>query len=81
MSYGDSVPNHTIVAMLLLVFSIAQPLLAVAAALYFALALFYQRYDLLYVQREAFQSGGLFWPVVCLFVVSHSSLLVSHRLR
>ena len=63
-SYGDNVPNVTITALLMFVFSITQPLLAVAAALYFALALLYARYDLLYTQREAFQSGGMFWPVV-----------------
>ena len=64
MAYGDDVPQHTITFLLLLIFGVAQPLLAVVAALYFGVSYIYARYDLLYVQRETFQSGGLFWPVV-----------------
>jgi len=64
MSYGDDVPHHTITFLLLLIFGVAQPLLSVVAALYFGVSYIYARYDLMYVQREAFQSGGLFWPVV-----------------
>ena len=64
MWYGAELPEHTITLLLLFAFSIAQPLVSVVAVLYFALAYFVARYELLYAKREAFQAGGLFWPVV-----------------
>ena len=64
MQYGTELPDHTITALLLLVFSVAQPFIAIVSLLYFVCVFFYTRYDLLYTQREKFQTGGLFWPVV-----------------
>jgi hypothetical protein len=64
MSYGTAIPVDSLIVLILLTFSVALPLVSVAALLYFVLSYFYFRYDLLYTKREAFQSGGMFWPVV-----------------
>jgi Calcium-dependent channel, 7TM region, putative phosphate len=64
VQYGTELPDHTITALLLLVFSVAQPFVALISVLYFIFVFFYTRYQLLYTQRERFQTGGLFWPVV-----------------
>jgi calcium permeable stress-gated cation channel len=64
MEYGAELPDHTVTALLLLVFAVAQPFVAIVSLLYFVFVSFYTRYNLLYVQRERYQTGGLFWPVV-----------------
>ena len=64
MWYSPEIPDHTITMLLLFVFSIAQPFIAVVAVAYFATNYFYARYDLLYTKREKFQTGGLIWRVV-----------------
>ena len=64
MRYGDDVPDHSICILLLLVFSCVQPLVAAVSILYFCVNLTIAKYQLLYVYRELFQSGGLYWPVV-----------------
>jgi Calcium-dependent channel, 7TM region, putative phosphate len=63
-SYGARIPNDSIAMMLLLVFCIAQPLISVVALLYFFISYVYWRYDVLYSYRDAFETGGFFWPVV-----------------
>jgi hypothetical protein len=65
MQYGPELADHTLVLLLVFVFCVMQPFIPVVALLYFICVFFYSRYDLLYSKREAFQSGGLFWPVVC----------------
>ena len=64
VSYGKIIPKYSIALVLLLVFSIMQPLVSVAALIYFTSAIFVNRYQLMYVFREKYQSGGLFQPVV-----------------
>ena len=64
MEYGTDLPDHTITILLLFVFCIVQPFVAIVSLMYFAVVFFYARYDLLYTKREAYQTGGLFWPVV-----------------
>lgn len=65
MSYGIRVPSDALAILILLVFSFVQPLVAVAATLYFMLASLYWKYDMMYSYRDSFQTGGMFWPVVC----------------
>lgn len=64
MSYGVKVPSDALAILILLVFSFVQPLVSVAALLYFVLASLYWKYDLMYSYRDSFQTGGMFWPVV-----------------
>jgi hypothetical protein len=64
MQYGTDVPDHTITILLLLVFSVSQPFVAVVSVMYFVVVFFCSRYNLLYTLREDYQTGGLFWPVV-----------------
>lgn len=70
MTYGADIPRHSLIILLLLVFSVQQPFLALACIAYFAVNCVTARYQLLYVFREQFQSGGRFWPIVrpCLLV-------------
>lgn len=64
MKYGAELADHTMTVLLMLLFGVQQPFLPIVALAYFICIYFYARYDLLYTQREAYQSGGLFWPVV-----------------
>eukprot|EP00892_Ulva_mutabilis_P005047 jgi/Ulvmu1/2914/UM147_0012.1 len=64
MKYGAELADHTMTVLLMLLFGVQQPFLALVALAYFVCIYFYARYDLLYTQREAYQSGGLFWPVI-----------------
>lgn len=63
-SYGTAIPSDSMAFLILIVFSVSQPFVSGAALVYFFCSHFYWRYDLLYTKREAFQSGGLFWPVM-----------------
>jgi hypothetical protein len=63
-SYGAAVAMHTIVLLLVFVFGVVQPFVALAGFFYFAIQYFYARYNHLYVLREPYETGGLFWPVV-----------------
>ena len=75
MQYGPELADHTITMLLVFVFCLMQPFIPLIGLIYFVCNYFYARYDLLYSKREAFQSGGLFWPVVRLlnlFVTTHS---------
>jgi hypothetical protein len=64
MAYGPAIPTHSIVLLLVIVFSIIQPFLPLVGLAYFVVNYFYARYNLLYTMREPYQSGGMFWPVV-----------------
>lgn len=64
MQYGPELADHTITVLLLFLFGVQQPFLPLVSLAYFICNYFYARYDLLYTKREAYQSGGLFWPVV-----------------
>lgn len=84
-SYGAPVAMHTIVLMLVFVFGVVQPFVALAGFFYFVVNYFYARYNLLYVLREPYETGGLFWPVVCLclyfFSCPHQCTLVPSSMR
>jgi Calcium-dependent channel, 7TM region, putative phosphate len=64
--YGPDIPGHTITLLLMLVFAVVQPLLPLVCLAYFVVSYIFARYDLLYTNREAYQTGGLLWPVVCM---------------
>ena len=64
VQYGRELADHTITLLLVFVFCVMQPFIPLIGLVYFVCNYFYARYDLLYSKREAFQSGGLFWPVV-----------------
>lgn len=51
-------PDHTIVILLGIVFSCVNPLLCVAACLYFCVVWLLNKYDMLYVWQETYQAGG-----------------------
>eukprot|EP00892_Ulva_mutabilis_P001308 jgi/Ulvmu1/11178/UM072_0014.1 len=63
-SYGTAIPSDSMAFLILIVFSVSQPFVSAAALFYFVCSHLFWRYDLLYTKREAFQSGGLFWPVM-----------------
>lgn len=64
MSYGPAIPYHTIFFLIALVFCTIQPFLPLFTLIYFLFNYFFVRYDMLYIMREAYQSGGMFWPTV-----------------
>ncbi|GMH40978.1 hypothetical protein BSKO_08888 [Bryopsis sp. KO-2023] len=61
MCYGEFVPHHTLVILLGLVFSTVNPLILPVATLYFFVNMLYWRYDMLYVYKPSYQSGGKLW--------------------
>lgn len=63
--------------LVLLVFSLVQPLVPVVALLYFVVATIFWRYDMLYSYRDDFQTGGMFWPVVHPSLVAFPSCFVA----
>lgn len=63
-SYGAPCAMHSIMLLLVFIFGIVQPLICLAGLAYFLLQYFFARYDLLYIMREPYQTGGAFWPVV-----------------
>lgn len=62
--FGPSVPDHTIAIGLGLIFSCINPLVLVAAFVYFVVANTEQRYQWLYVYRRWYESGGRMWKQV-----------------
>eukprot|EP01025_Chloroclados_australasicus_P018159 TRINITY_DN1940_c0_g1_i1.p1 TRINITY_DN1940_c0_g1~~TRINITY_DN1940_c0_g1_i1.p1 ORF type:complete len:953 (-),score=103.81 TRINITY_DN1940_c0_g1_i1:1934-4792(-) len=63
MLYGPEIPEHTITILIGLCFCCVQPLIAPICLLYFVSATIISRYQLVYVYREKFQSGGRMWPI------------------
>ncbi|KAK9852109.1 hypothetical protein WJX84_005426 [Apatococcus fuscideae] len=59
--YGPYVPDHTIVILLGIVFCCVNPLLCVAAFVYFCIVWLLEKYDMLYVWQETYQAGGKLW--------------------
>lgn len=62
--YGPSLPTHSLVVLFSLVFCVMYPMIAIPCVIYFAMASFVARYQLLYVKREAYQSGGCYQSVI-----------------
>eukprot|EP00884_Botryococcus_braunii_P018963 jgi/Botrbrau1/5750/Bobra.0134s0023.2 len=74
MMYGTEVPTTTMVVLLGLAFACIMPIIAPISVCYFILAGMTAKYNLMYVQREAYQTGGQMWRqifdqlVTCLFI-------------
>ncbi|KAK9845039.1 hypothetical protein WJX74_009951 [Apatococcus lobatus] len=59
--YGPYVPDHTIIILLGIVFCCVNPLLCVAACVYFCIVWLLEKYNMLYVWQETYQAGGKLW--------------------
>ena len=66
MTYGDVVPDHTLVILLGVVFAAINPIITLTALAYFLMNVVVWRYQLLYVYKEEYQSGGKLWMQVSL---------------
>ena len=64
MFYADYVVNCMIALMLGLIYCTIQPIILPMCLVYFLIANVIWRYNLLYVFREEYQSGGLLWPLL-----------------
>ena len=65
------VPDDTIVILLGLVFCCVNPLVCLAALLYFLIKWTLEKYNFLYVWRERYQTGGKVRPLCCLESPGH----------
>ncbi|GBF92769.1 hypothetical protein Rsub_05388 [Raphidocelis subcapitata] len=63
-AFGPRIPDQTIIMLLGLVFCVIQPLLLVATLIFFAVSLPVEKYNLVYVFRRQFESGGRMWQQV-----------------
>ena len=59
--YGTEIPENTIAALLGITFCIICPIIAPLALLYFCVSYLVNKYQLMAVARESYQSGGLVW--------------------
>ena len=62
-AYGPRLPRLSLVLLLGVTFAPINPNVPPACLLYFLMVSLTEKYNLLYVQRERFQSGGLGWPL------------------
>jgi calcium permeable stress-gated cation channel len=62
-AYGPRMPRLSLVLLLGVTFAPINPIVPPACLLYFLMVSLTEKYNLLYVQRERFQSGGLAWPL------------------
>ena len=62
-NYGRTLPRHGLIALIGLVFAPITPLCPPMCLLYFLVASITEKYNLLYVQRPRYQSGGRLWPL------------------
>jgi hypothetical protein len=69
-AFGPRIPDMTIVLLLTLVFSCIQPLVVVAGLIFFATSLLVEKYNLVYVFRREFESGGRMWRQVFVQIVT-----------
>ena len=62
-AYGPRLPRLSLVLLLGVTFAPINPIVPPACLLYFLMVSLTEKYNLLFVQRERFQSGGLAWPL------------------
>eukprot|EP00884_Botryococcus_braunii_P010053 jgi/Botrbrau1/19049/Bobra.0100s0073.2 len=72
--YGPMVPRHTMVILFGLVFAVINPLVPPMALLYFLVITIIEKYSMLYIYTEQFQSGGQLWRQIFEQIVA--SLLI-----
>ncbi|KAK9840790.1 hypothetical protein WJX81_004889 [Elliptochloris bilobata] len=63
MLYGSKVPMHTITILLGLTFCCMNPLLPAMCLVYFLINSLTEKYNMMYVMRANFQSGGRIWTM------------------
>jgi hypothetical protein len=61
-AFGPLLPRHSLVGLVGVVFAPINPLVPLMCTVYFLMASITEKYNMLYVRREAYQSGGLLWP-------------------
>lgn len=61
-TFGPLLPRHSLVGLIGIVFAPINPLVPLMCTLYFLMASITEKYNMLYVRRERYQSGGLLWP-------------------
>lgn len=59
MASGLQLAFHTMAILLGLVYCVIQPVMAAIVLLYFMVAYFFNKYQAIYVERPAYESGGL----------------------
>jgi len=64
LQFGSTVSRHTLTFFLGIVFAVVNPLILPVELLYFLLMTMYNRYKLIYVYSEDYQSGGEVWNQV-----------------
>ncbi|KAG9062547.1 hypothetical protein KI688_005462 [Linnemannia hyalina] len=62
VDWGTTIPVHTIIFSIGLIYSTIQPLILLFVVIYFGLYYLAFRYQFLYVYRQPFDSGGLIYP-------------------
>ncbi|GAB4818294.1 hypothetical protein N2152v2_005340 [Parachlorella kessleri] len=81
LEWGTVVPDDTIAALLGLVFCTICPLITPIAFVYFAITLTVYKYQLLYVYRQEYQSGGKVWTRVftqlCFGLLMHQLIMLA----
>lgn len=65
------IPNDTIIILLGLVFCCVNPLVCPAALMYFLITWTLEKYNMLYVWRENYQTGGKVSPGLAILQASH----------
>ncbi|KAK9806417.1 hypothetical protein WJX73_004348 [Symbiochloris irregularis] len=61
IKFGPDVPDHTMTILFGLTFSCINPLLPPMCIIYFFIALLTEKYNMLYIERPRYQSGGQMW--------------------
>jgi hypothetical protein len=62
--FGPTVPEHSIILLLGLVFSVIAPLVLVAALIFFCMALLVESYNWVWVFRRPYEGGGRLWKAL-----------------
>lgn len=63
-NYGAEYPMHILVAILAMVYSTIAPIVLYCALIYFVLGYICVKYQILFMRRNKYDSGGQLWPVV-----------------
>ena len=62
--YGKELGIFLLIALMGICYAVTAPLILVFTAVYFALAFVVYKHHLIYVYARAYESGGIFWPLL-----------------
>ena len=62
--FGPTIPTHSMMLLLSVVFSVIQPFVLVCGLMYFAMSLVVESYNWGWVFRRPYEGGGMFWKQV-----------------